>query len=241
MIGSQYALSTQPSRLSPTVRSLISRAIAEFAAGKFLLVSDDEDRENEGDLVVAADFATPEAINFMITEGKGLVCLAITPQLAAKKNLRPMVDRNESLHTTAFTVSVDGRPEYGVTTGISAGERARTIELLISDQYGPEALCEPGHMFPLVARPRGLQQRTGHTEAGVDLARAAHLTPAAVIVEVIKPDGEMARRDDLVEMSRKWGITYITIRDLCAYLNEERVKTREVPMVQPEMAASPAE
>jgi 3,4-dihydroxy 2-butanone 4-phosphate synthase/GTP cyclohydrolase II len=199
--------------------ALIRRAIAEFAQGKFLLVSDDEDRENEGDLVIAAEFATPQAINFMITEGRGLVCLAITPQLAAQKNLKPMVDRNDSPHTTAFTVSVDAREEYGITTGISAGERARTVELLISKDVGPEAFCAPGHMFPLVARPRGLQERTGHTEAGVDLARAAGLTPAAVIVEVIKADGEMARRDDLREMSRRWGITYITIRDLCAYLH----------------------
>lgn len=246
MIGIQHAKSTQHSRLSPEVRSTISRAITEFAAGKFLLVSDDEDRENEGDLVIAADFATPEAINFMITEGKGLVCLAITPQLAAKKNLLPMVERNESAHTTAFTVSVDARVEYGVTTGISAGERARTIELLISDEHGPEALCAPGHMFPLVAKPRGLQQRTGHTEAGVDLARAAHLTPASVIVEVILPNGEMARRDDLIEMSRKWGITYITIADLCAYFDEEReereerVRPREAAYMQPEAALTSA-
>jgi 3,4-dihydroxy 2-butanone 4-phosphate synthase/GTP cyclohydrolase II len=242
MIVTKHTVPTSKPKMSAETHALIRRAIAEFAEGRFLLVSDDEDRENEGDLVIAADFATPQAINFMITEGKGLVCLAITPQLAAQKNLKPMVDKNDSPHTTAFTISVDAREEYGMTTGISARERARTIELLISDAVGPEAFCAPGHMFPLVARPKGLLQRTGHTEAGVDLARAAGLTPSSVIVEVIKEDGEMARRDDLIEMSRKWGITYITIRDLCAYFAEERATAREASVHRPEYApAAPAE
>jgi 3,4-dihydroxy 2-butanone 4-phosphate synthase/GTP cyclohydrolase II len=197
----------------------IRGAIDAFRQGEFLIVSDDEDRENEGDLVIAAEHATPQAINFMITQGKGLVCLAIAPEIAEAKGLRPMVERNADHLGTAFTVSVDGGPEYGVSTGISASDRARTIELVISDAFGPEALRAPGHMFPLVAKPGGLRVRQGHTEASVELVKLAGCAkPAAVIVEVIKEDGEMARRDDLIEFSERFGIRYITIRDLIAYI-----------------------
>jgi 3,4-dihydroxy 2-butanone 4-phosphate synthase/GTP cyclohydrolase II len=196
----------------------IEEAIEAFGRGEFLLVSDDEDRENEGDLVIAAEHVTPEAVNFMITHGKGLVCLAITKEIAAAKKLRPMIKRNEDHLGTAFTVSVDGAPEYGITTGISAGDRVKTIELVISDDVGPEALRMPGHMFPLIAKSGGLAVRQGHTEASVELAKLAGCKPAAVIVEVIKEDGEMARRDDLVKFANSFGIRYITIKDLVAYV-----------------------
>lgn len=193
-------------------------AIAAFARGEFLLVSDDEDRENEGDLIIAAEHATPAAVNFMITEGKGLVCICVTPELAKRKGLVPMVAANQCQRGTAFTVSVDGTAEHGITTGISAAERAKTIELIISRQHGGEALSAPGHMFPLVARPGGVRERQGHTEAGVELARLAGCKPAAVIVEVIKADGEMARRPDLEIMAKKFSIRYITIAALLAYV-----------------------
>jgi 3,4-dihydroxy 2-butanone 4-phosphate synthase/GTP cyclohydrolase II len=198
----------------------IREAIAAFGRGEFLLVSDDDDRENEGDLVIAAEHVTAEAINFMITRGKGLVCMTITPEIAEAKGLRPMVERNEDYHGTAFTVSVDGAKEYGVSTGISASDRARTVELILSDAVGPEALRAPGHMFPLIAKRGGLRVRQGHTEAGVDLARLAGCSkPAAVIVEVIKDDGEMARRDDLAAFAERFGIRYITIHDLLEYMD----------------------
>lgn len=204
---------------------LIERAIKEFGQGKFLLVSDDEDRENEGDLVIAAEHATPEAINFMITEGKGLVCLSVSEEIARQKQLSPMVERNGDHLGTAFTVSVDATPAHGVTTGISAWDRAKTIDVVIDDMFGPEDIQAPGHMFPLVAKPGYLKSRRGHTEAGVELCRLAGLKRhAAVIVEVIKEDGEMARRPDLLDMAEKFGITYVTIDDLCKYVNQDELE-----------------
>ncbi|MCL3883030.1 3,4-dihydroxy-2-butanone-4-phosphate synthase [Marivita sp. GX14005] len=198
---------------------LIEQAIEDFRKGKFLLVSDDEDRENEGDLVIAAEHATPEAINFMITEGKGLVCLTVSEEIARQKGLAPMVERNGDHLGTAFTASVDATPAQGVTTGISAHDRAKTIEVVIDSQYGPEDLQAPGHMFPLVAKAGYLKARRGHTEAGAELCRLAGLKhDAAVIVEVIRQDGEMARRPELLAMAEKFGITYVTIDDLCKYV-----------------------
>jgi 3,4-dihydroxy 2-butanone 4-phosphate synthase/GTP cyclohydrolase II len=194
-------------------------AIADFAKGAMLLVSDDEDRENEGDLIIAAEFATPEVMNFMITYGKGLVCLAIAPEIARQKALRPMVENNEDHHGTAFTLSVDGALEHGITTGISASERAKTVQMVIDDSYGPEDIRSPGHMFPLVARDGGLRVRQGHTEAGVELARLAGLKPAAVIVEVIRDDGEMARRPDIEKFAERHGLQFITIKDLINYMD----------------------
>lgn len=203
---------------------LIEKAIKEFKEGKFLLVSDDEDRENEGDLIIAAEHATPEAINFMITEGKGLVCLAISEEIAAQKNLKPMVERNGDHMQTAFTASVDATPAHGVTTGISAWDRAKTIEVVISDAYTADDIQAPGHMFPLVAKPGCLKTRQGHTEAGVELCRLSGLKKdAAVIVEVIKADGDMARRPDLLEMAKKFGITYVTIEDLRKYVTQKEL------------------
>jgi 3,4-dihydroxy 2-butanone 4-phosphate synthase/GTP cyclohydrolase II len=196
----------------------IERAIDSFREGQFLVVSDDEDRENEGDLIIAAEHVTPQAVNFMITHGRGLVCIAITEEIAARHQLYPMVERNGDHMQTAFTVSVDATLQHGVTTGISAGDRAKTIELLIADNPPKNCLHAPGHMFPLVAKRGGVLTRQGHTEAAVDLARTAGLKPAGVIVEIIKADGEMARRADLLEFSAEHGLEYITIKDLCAYL-----------------------
>lgn len=204
----------------------IPEALEAFANGRFVLVSDDEDRENEGDLVIAGDFVTPEAINFMISHGKGLVCLAITPEIATQNALEPMVRKNRDHLGTAFTVSVDGTREHGITTGISASERAKTIELILSSEFGPSSLAAPGHIFPLVARAGGVRERPGHTEAGVELARLAGCrTASAAIVEVIKEDGEMARRDDLFAFADKFGLPYITIAQLKAYLSEQPQRT----------------
>jgi glycine C-acetyltransferase len=201
--------------------STVPVAIDVFARGGFLLVADDEDRENEGDFVIAAEHATAAAVNLMITHGKGLVCLAISPEIAAQKKLKPMVSRNKESMGTAFTLSVDASREHGVTTGISAEERAKTIEVVISDKYGPADLVAPGHMFPLVAKPGGLRVRTGHTEAGVDLARMAGCKhAAAVIVEVIKDDGTMARRDDLALLARRLDIPFITTAQLVEYTKQ---------------------
>lgn len=200
---------------------LIEQAIKEFKEGKFLLVSDDEDRENEGDLVIAAEHATPEAINFMITQGKGLVCLTVSEAIAKQKKLQPMVQDNRDHLSTAFTASVDATLAHGVTTGISAWDRAKTIEVVINDTYGPSDIQAPGHMFPLIAKPGYLKTRRGHTEAGVELCRLAKCKhEAAVIVEVIKEDGDMARRPELLELAEKFGITYVTIDDLCKYVGQ---------------------
>lgn len=203
---------------TPDAFDEVRDAIAAIGRGEFLIVSDDEDRENEGDLIIAAEHATPEAINFMITEGKGLVCVCVTPELARQKDLQPMAVNNTCHRSTAFTVSVDGTAAHGISTGISAAERAKTIELLISPDHGPEALSAPGHMFPLVARAGGVRERQGHTEAGVELARLAGCRPAAVIVEVIKANGEMARRPDLEKMAERFSLRYITIEALVAYV-----------------------
>ncbi|WP_067515197.1 3,4-dihydroxy-2-butanone-4-phosphate synthase [Endozoicomonas ascidiicola] len=207
--------------LSLDRQQIIENAIEEFRNGKFLLVSDDEGRENEGDLIVAAEHATPEAINFMITHGRGLVCLAISEEIAQKKQLLPMVQNNKDHMGTAFTASVDATLEYGVTTGISAWDRSKTIEVVIGDEYSPQALQAPGHMFPLVAKNGYLSARQGHTEAGVELCRLAGLeSEAAVIVEVIREDGAMARRPELIEMAKKHNISYITIEELCKYIEQ---------------------
>jgi 3,4-dihydroxy 2-butanone 4-phosphate synthase / GTP cyclohydrolase II len=197
----------------------IEKAIEAFKDGSFLVVSDNENRENEGDLIIAAEFADANAINFMITQGKGLVCMTVTEEIARKHNLQQMVSNNTELMETAFTISVDGSPEFGVTTGISASDRARTIDLLLSENLPSNALVSPGHLFPLVAKPGGVLQRPGHTEAGVELARLAGLKPAAVIVEIIREDGEMARRPDLEVFSQMWGLNYITIENLIRYIN----------------------
>ena len=190
----------------------IEQAIAAIAEGKMLVVVDDEDRENEGDLVMAADFATPAAINFMISRGRGLVCLSLTRTRAEELGLTPMVSANDCPHGTAFTVSVDGTSEHGVTTGISAFDRATTIRLVLEGQASD--LRKPGHMFPLVAKDAGVIERQGHTEASVDLARLAGLRPAGVIVEIIGDDGEMLRGADLVDFARRNSLLITTVEML---------------------------
>ena len=193
----------------------IDEAIADLREGKFVIVCDDEDRENEGDLTLAAQFTTAEKVNFMAKEARGLICLALTPQRCAELNLPPMVAENRAKLQTAFTVSIEARD--GVTTGISAADRARTIQVAIDPETSPEELVQPGHVFPLMARPGGVLERTGQTEAGVDLARHAGLSPAAVICEIMNDDGTMARVPDLVPYSSRHGLKIVTVADLIKY------------------------
>ncbi len=196
--------------------SEIQDVVAAIRNGEMVVVVDDENRENEGDLIVAADHATSAVINFMITRGRGLVCVALPAGRAADLQLPYMVARNEDHMGTAFTVSVDGTLATGVTTGISAGDRARTINLLVSGQATD--LQRPGHVFPLIARGGGVLERPGHTEAAVDLAQLAGCTPAGVIVEIIGEDGEMLRLADLIEFSSTHGLLITSIEKLRAHL-----------------------
>jgi 3,4-dihydroxy 2-butanone 4-phosphate synthase/GTP cyclohydrolase II len=189
--------------------------INEARNGRMFILVDDEGRENEGDLVVPAQMATPDAINFMARHGRGLICLALTKERAEQLGLEPMTRTNRSRNETAFTVSIEARE--GITTGISAADRARTIAVAIDASNGPDAIVSPGHVFPLVARPGGVLVRAGHTEAAVDVARLAGLNPSAVICEVMRDDGTMARLDDLMDFARTHGLKIGTIRDLIAY------------------------
>lgn len=209
----------------------IEEAIYDLMLGKVIIVVDDEDRENEGDFVALAEKATPEIINFMIKEGRGLVCVPITEERAQELDLPPMVTRNTDYHGTAFTVSVD---HIETTTGISASERSRTVMSLIEERTKPHSFRRPGHIFPLVAKKGGVLRRAGHTEASVDLARMCGSYPAAVICEVIKEDGEMARVPELMEISRKHELKIITIQDLIKYRNhKEKLVQREVEVKMP--------
>jgi 3,4-dihydroxy 2-butanone 4-phosphate synthase/GTP cyclohydrolase II len=189
--------------------------INEARNGRMFVLVDDEDRENEGDLVIPAQMATPDAINFMARHGRGLICLALTKERADRLGLEPMTRTNRSRNETAFTVSIEARE--GITTGISAADRARTIAVAIDSSNGPEAIVSPGHVFPLVARPGGVLVRAGHTEAAVDIARLAGLNPSGVICEVMRDDGSMARFEDLIDFARMHGLKIGTIRDLIAY------------------------
>jgi 3,4-dihydroxy 2-butanone 4-phosphate synthase/GTP cyclohydrolase II len=210
--------------------SSIEEAIEEIRAGRMVVVCDDQDRENEGDLTLAAQFATPEAINFMAKHGRGLICLALTPERCDELGLDLMAAKNESPFETAFTVSIEARD--GVTTGISAADRARTIQVAIDPHTSPRDLVQPGHVFPLKAKPGGVLQRTGQTEAAVDLARLAGLNPAGVICEVMNDDGTMARVPDLARYCERHGLKMVTVADVIAYrrrhdrLVERVVKTR---------------
>ncbi|MBC7587182.1 MAG: 3,4-dihydroxy-2-butanone-4-phosphate synthase, partial [Chitinophagaceae bacterium] len=183
----------------------IEDAILDISNGKMVIVVDDEDRENEGDCIVAARFATAEVINFMSKECRGLICVALTEEKCAALQLQPMVQSNTSLHETAFTVSIDLiSPE--TTTGISAQDRSKTILALVNPETKPEDFGRPGHIFPLKAKAGGVLRRTGHTEATVDLARLAGLEPAGVLVEVMNEDGTMARLPQLIDMAKKFGL-----------------------------------
>src|SRR3954453_17831484 len=193
----------------------IEEAIEEIRAGRMVVVCDDENRENEGDLTMAAQFATPEAINFMAKEGRGLICLSLTSERCDALGLNLMAAKNEAPLQTAFTVSVEARE--GVTTGISAHDRAHTIQVAIDPQATPRALVQPGHVFPLRAKDGGVLERAGQTEASVDLARLAGLHPSGVICEIMNDDGTMARVPDLVPYCGKHGLKMITVADLIAY------------------------
>jgi len=193
----------------------IEEAVAEIREGRMVVVVDDPGRENEGDLTIAAQFATPEAINFMATHARGLICLCLTEERADQLVLRPMTDHNEAPLGTAFTVSVEARE--GVTTGISAADRSHTIQVAIHPASTPHDLVQPGHVFPLRAKPGGVLERIGQTEAAVDLARLAGLTPAGVVCEIMNGDGTMARVGDLIPYCERHGLKMITVADLVEY------------------------
>ncbi len=208
-------------------RHTIEQAIDDLRNGKIIIVADDEDRENEGDLVCAAQLVTPELINFMTVHGRGLICLALTPERCDELGLPQMTDRNTEELGTAFTVSIDADRRFGVSTGISASDRASTIHVALNPQTVPSDLRRPGHIFPLRARRGGVLQRVGHTEASVDLARLAGLYPAGVICEILNADGSMARRPDLLQLAERMGLTMVTLAQLVAYrLREEQLVHR---------------
>jgi 3,4-dihydroxy 2-butanone 4-phosphate synthase/GTP cyclohydrolase II len=197
------------------VKAAAEDIIEEARKGRMFILVDDEDRENEGDLVVPAQWATAEAINFMAKHARGLICLALTRERVEQLGLKLMAQNNGTRHQTAFTVSIEARE--GVTTGISAADRARTVAVAIDPSCGPQDIVTPGHVFPLVARDGGTLERTGHTEAAVDLARLAGLTPAGVICEIMNDDGTMARRNDLISFAQRHNLKIGTIADLIAY------------------------
>ena len=215
-----------------TAFATIEEAIEDIRQGKFVVVVDAADRENEGDLTIAAQFATPEAVNFMTKEGRGLICLCLTSDRCDALGLRQMTERNETPYGTAFTVSVEARE--GVTTGISAPDRSRTIQVAIDPESAPDDLVQPGHVFPLRSRDGGVLMRAGQTEAAVDLARLAGLIPAGVVCEIMKEDGTMARVPDLVPYCERHGLKLVTVADLIEYRRRherlvERMTTVQLP------------
>ncbi|AJP73553.1 3,4-dihydroxy-2-butanone-4-phosphate synthase [Sphingomonas hengshuiensis] len=219
-------------RLKHGFLSTPEELIDEARNGRMFILVDDEDRENEGDLVIPAQMATPDAINFMARYGRGLICLALTPSRVETLGLEPMTRANGTRHGTAFTVSIEAKE--GVSTGISAADRARTVAVAIDSANGADSLVSPGHVFPLIAREGGVLVRAGHTEAAVDVARLAGLNPSGVICEIMKDDGTMARLDDLVSFAQYHNLKIGTIRDLIAYrrrhdhLVEKRAEARFV-------------
>jgi 3,4-dihydroxy 2-butanone 4-phosphate synthase / GTP cyclohydrolase II len=209
--------------------STVQEIVAEIRAGRMVILVDEEDRENEGDLVLAADFVTPEAINFMAKYGRGLVCLTLTAERCEQLNLPMMATRNGTSFGTNFTVSIEAAE--GVTTGISAADRARTVQVAVAKNAKPSDIVQPGHIFPLKAQKGGVLMRAGHTEAGCDLSELAGLTPASVICEIMKDDGTMARLPDLIEFAKEHGLKIGTIADLIHYRSQnesivERVAER---------------
>jgi len=207
----------------------IEEAIEDIRNGRIIIVVDDEDRENEGDFVMAAEKVTPEAINFMAREGRGLICVSLLPERLEELNLPLMTDNITARHGTAFTVSVDAKE--GVTTGISAFDRARTIKVLIDPETRPEDLARPGHIFPLRAKKGGVLRRAGHTEASCDLARLAGLYPAGVLCEIMDEDGTMARLPRLFEIARKFNLKIITVKDLIEYRQKREKLVKEEVIV----------
>jgi len=218
--------------VSEGIFATIEEAIEEIREGRMIVVCDDEDRENEGDLVMAAQFVTPEAINFMTKQARGFICLALTPERCEQLGLDLMTAKNESPLQTPFTVTIEARE--GVTTGVSAHDRARTIQVAVDPGSGPRDLVQPGHVNPLKAKPGGVLERTGHTEASVDLARLAGLVPAGVICEIMNDDGSMARVPDLIEYCALHRLKMVTIKDLIAHRRRsdklvERVVSTRLP------------
>ena len=206
----------------------IEDVIADFKAGKPVIVADDTDRENEGDLICSAQMVTPDIINFMSKEARGLICLAISSDIAEQLDLPQMVEQNNEKMKTAFTLSIDASEKYGVTTGISAYDRAKTVEVAIAPDAQPSDLRRPGHLFPCVSRKGGVLERTGHTEAVVDLAKLCGHRSAGVMCEIMTEDGHMARRDDLKLFAKKHGLSFITVTDLIAYrLRSEKLISRD--------------
>ncbi len=205
--------------------------IEDLRQGKMVIIMDDEDRENEGDLIMAAEKVTPEAINFMARYGRGLICLTLSKEMCMQLRLPLMVNQNESAHSTNFTISIEAAE--GVTTGISAADRAKTILAAVKDDAQPKDLVQPGHIFPLMAQPGGVLVRAGHTEGGCDLTRLAGLKPASAIVEILNEDGSMARRPDLEKFAAEHGLKIGTIADLIHYRvrNEKTIeRVRECPL-----------
>jgi len=213
--------------MSATTFGTVEQALRDIAVGKMVIVADDDDRENEGDLICAAEKVTPEIVNFMIRRAGGLICLALTSERAAHLDLPQMSEFNTEGQRTAFTVSIDAAPRFGVTTGISAQDRATTIQVAVAPNADRADLRRPGHVFPLRAREGGVLQRVGHTEAAVDLARLCGLTPAGVICEILNEDGTAARRPELEKFAREHDLTFITVAQLVAYrLRTERLVHR---------------
>lgn len=210
----------------------IEEALRQIREGRIVILVDDEDRENEGDLCMAAELATPETINFMAKYGRGLICVTLTEKRADELNLPPMVDDNTSLYRTAFTISIDARD--GVTTGISASDRAKTILTCVDENARPDDLVRPGHIFPLRARDGGVLVRTGQTEGSVDLARLAGLKPAGIICEIMNEDGSMARMKDLEGFAKEHGLMIVTIADIIEYrLRKDKLVNRAAEAVVP--------
>lgn len=214
--------------------SAVEQAIAAIRNGEMVIVADDEDRENEGDLVCAAEKVTPEIINFMATEGRGLICLTLEEAQCQKLQLAAMVYPSSDPLGTAFTVSIDASGKYGVTTGISASDRAKTIQVAIAPDVVPSDLRRPGHIFPLQAKPGGVLERVGQTEASVDLARLAGLNPSGVICEILSADGSMMRRNELFKFGQKHNLKFVTVAQIINYrLKKERMVVREAEAFLP--------
>ncbi len=212
----------------------LEEAIEDLKQGKMVIVADDEARENEGDLICAAEKVTPEIVNFMISEAKGLICLSMEQKQIEQIGLSEMVAHNTDAKGTAFTQSIDADPKYGVSTGISAFDRAKTIQVAIANDAKPNDLRRPGHIFPLIAKQGGVLERTGHTEAVVDLMKMADMKPAGVICEIINSDGSMARRDDLQKFAKKHNLKFITVAQVIAHrLKNERFVKRAISVNLP--------
>ena len=230
----QTQASTGVQPLDSDIFDSVEAALEDIRQGKFVVVSDDEGRENEGDLVCAAELITPEMINFLATEARGWICLSLTEERASELDLPLMVDNNTETQKTAFTITIDADTKFGVTTGISAYDRATTVKVAVDPLSQPGDLRRPGHISPLIAKAGGVLQRAGHTEASVDLARLAGLKPAGVICEIMNPDGTMARVPQLAKFARQHGIKFINIAQLIAYrLVRERFVVREAECALP--------